>query len=146
MGGKMLKGLNKRIKKVIAISVIAIGGITSTNTVFASNDNIDFVFQLQPNYGNSYSAARYRQTTYNNNPWKVNLQYSSEGNGTLATFWLDVYGVMGSNTYNVKQGTGDWLFMTNDNADETNVRLGAENNNLTPNTYNIAGKWDEETW
>ena len=43
------------------------------------------------------------------------------------------------------QGTGAHYYKAKSKASKTDVRLGAENNNDSPNTYAISGYWDEET-
>ena len=85
----MKNKISLRIKKtaafVVAMAVIFTTGFAS---VKASDDNISYSFKLKAHYANSYSSARYRQTTNTNNKWKVNHAYSSEGRNTIATFWL----------------------------------------------------------
>ncbi|MCI9489287.1 MAG: DUF2712 domain-containing protein, partial [Dorea sp.] len=40
---------------------------------------------------------------------------------------------------------GSLSYKAKSKASKTDVRLGAENNNDSPNTYAISGYWDEET-
>ena len=139
-----MKKIGKKTLKTLALSMVAIGAI-STTTTFASDDNIDYSFSIKSYYDNSYSAERYRQTSNKDNKWKVDLQYSSEGNGTITTFWLDKSGTRVSESHNVTQGTGAHYYSAYSTANQSNVRLGAENNNYSANTYTVSGKWDEET-
>lgn len=139
-----MKSLMKKYHKVGLAAIMGIGIFTVSNSAFASNDNVEFSFKLQPNHGNSYSGSRYRQTSDSTNKWKVNLAYSSEGKGTVATFWLDKSGTRVSDTHNVTQGTGDHKYLAFSTANQSNVRLGAENNNPTPDSYTVSGYWDEE--
>ena len=112
------------------------------------DNNYEYAFKLKANYANSYSSARYRQTQNTANKWKVNLKNSTEGAGTKATFWLakdnDSYTRV-SATHDVKQGSGAHYYNAYEKASQTDVRLAAENNNDSPNTYQISGVWDEET-
>lgn len=84
-----------------------------------------------------------------NNKWKVNLTNSAEGNGTLATFWLttrsDGKNVVSDKTHDVAQGSGAHYYNAKASASQTDVRLAAENNNDSTNTYEVSGYWDEET-
>ena len=113
----------------------------------ADEDNYYYEFKIKANYENSYSAARYRQTTNTSNKWKVNLLNSTEGNETKTTFWLakDSNNALASGTHDVAQGTGAHYYNAKANASQTDVKLGAENNNYSSNTYTVSGYWDEET-
>jgi hypothetical protein len=141
-----MKNFVKKYFRVGMAAVMGVGILAASNFTYASDDNIGFSFTLKPNYENSYSASRYRQTSSSSNPWKVNLTYSSEGAGTYATFWLDKSGTRVSDVHNVKQGSGAQYYTAFSTANQSYVRLGAENNNLSPNSYTISGYWDEETW
>lgn len=139
----------KNILKRIGTFVIAFTLIISSVVISkAANDNHEYAFNLKAHYGNSYSAARYRQTTNTANKWKVNLVSSSEGKGKKATFWLakdNKSKTIVSATHDVAQGTGAHYYKAKSKASKTDVKLGAENNNDSPNTYAISGYWDEET-
>lgn len=140
-----MKNLFKKYFRVGVAAIMGLGILTASNFTYASNDNIGFSYTLKPHYANNYSAERYRQTTNPSNPWKVNLTYSSEGAGTIATFWLDKAGTRVSDVHDVKQGSGAHYYSAFSTANKSNVRLGAENNNDSPNSYTISGYWDEET-
>ncbi|MDY2960369.1 MAG: DUF2712 domain-containing protein [Hornefia sp.] len=134
--------------KSIKLSIVILSLLTfisASGIVFASNDNYGFTFHLKSKYRNSYSSARYRQTSNEYNKWKVNLKYNSEGNGAIATFWLvrAKSKAVASLTHDVKQGTGAHYYTATAAASRTNVRLAAENNNSSACT--VAGYWDEET-
>mgnify|MGYP002516455990 CR=1 FL=1 len=100
------------------------------------------------NLRNCYNdEIQYRQTDSVDNPWKVNLAYNSEGNNTIATFWLAKENkTRVSTTHNVHQGSGDHYYRPYASANKTNVRLAVENNNNTNVSYYVSGTWDEETW
>ena len=143
----------KNYKKVFRIVLVAILGILifSLSAIgFAEDNNIGYSFTIKANYGNSYSSARYRQTKSKENPWKVQLKSSGEGKGTITTFWLSKSTIDGtvvvSPTRNVKQGSGATYSGAYGSASKSHVKLGAENNNYSANTYTISGIWDEETW
>ncbi|WP_338134598.1 DUF2712 domain-containing protein, partial [Anoxybacillus flavithermus] len=50
----------------------------------------------------------------------------------MATFWLDKSGTRVSDTHDVKQGSGAHYYSAFSTANQSNVRLGAENNNYSP--------------
>lgn len=141
-------------KKILTLlATVALIGSTSL-TAQATDDNVSYSFNIKAKCQNTYSTGRYRQTTNTSNPWKVDLAYSGEGAGTITTFWLAKYnsnhtvvsvgGVDG--THNVKQGTGAKYYLASKKASQTNVCLGAENNNNVDKTYEVSGYWDEETY
>ena len=127
----------------------AVGAISLSMVipVHASNDNHEYSFYIGSYQGNGYSDARYRQTTNTNNKWKVNMTYSEEGAGTIATYWLalDSGKEQASDFHNVTQGSGAQYYSAQSKASQKNVVLGAENNNYTSSLYRVAGYWDEET-
>lgn len=140
-----MKNVIKKYKRVGLGAAVGISVIGFGNMAFAANDNIPYNFSMQPNYGNTYSSPEYRQTTNTQNQWKVNLAYSSEGVGTITTFWLDKSGTVVADPKPVTQGTGDKKFDAYGTASQSNVRLGAENNNYSASGYTASGYWDEET-
>ncbi|MCD4839645.1 MULTISPECIES: DUF2712 domain-containing protein [Neobacillus] len=140
-----MRNIVKKYSRLGMAAAMGVGIFTFSNFTYASDDNIGFSFTLKPNYENSYSGERYRQTTNPKNKWKVNLTYSSEGVGTVATFWLDKSGTRVSDVHDVAQGSGAHYYSAFSTANQSNVRLGAENNNASPNSYTISGYWDEET-
>lgn len=140
----MKKFLQKHSRIALA-GVVGASLFATTQFASASDDNVGYSFTIGPNYSNSYSSARYRETSSNANPWKVKFAYSAEGSGTFTTFWLDKSGTRVSVAPVVKQGTTEYNG-TYDGAQKSNVRLGAENNNFNSSSYKVSGYWDEETW
>ncbi len=142
----MKKNLGKKIAVLGAMTAVVVS--TFAFSASASDDNKGFYQILYGNYANSYTGTEYRQTKSSNNPWKVNLAYNSEGDGTIATFWIakeDYTRVSG--THQIKQGSGDHYFKDIKSAgNQTDVRLGVENNNDTLQSNYASGTWDEETW
>lgn len=134
----------KKLKYIIPIFVLCL--VFAGAQIKAADNNIPFKFHIQMLNANTKSAARYRQTTNVNNPWKVNLRTSTEGAGTITNFWLE-----GKNNSNVskaigvKQGSGAHYTPAYKTASKTNVKLTGENNNTTFQEYNVTGYWDEET-
>lgn len=145
-----IKSNSKNLFKIVIGLATLVGVITMGNVSFASDDNIEYGFTIKANYANSYTTKRYRQTKSAENPWKVNLKRSDEGSGTLTTFWISYDALegntLGSGTYKVKQGSGAKYFGARWHASKQNVKLSAENNNYSANTYWVEGTWDEETW
>lgn len=78
---------NNRIKVMVmffSLGIMLVMGGMLTN---ASDDNHSFSFTMKSKQASSYNAAaRYRQTSNPNNKWKVNLQNSAEGPGTISIF------------------------------------------------------------
>ncbi|MBH0161835.1 DUF2712 domain-containing protein [Fictibacillus sp. 26RED30] len=139
--------MKKTIKKYYRVGLAGVMGITlltAGNVALASNDNVEYSFSLKPEHGNSYSKERYRQTTDTSNKWKVNYSYSSEGKGTVATYWLDKSGTRVSDTHDVAQGSGAKYYTAFSTANQKDVRLGVENNNYTTSGFTASGYWDEE--
>ncbi|RLQ94882.1 DUF2712 domain-containing protein [Falsibacillus albus] len=134
----------KKMGKIGVTAVMGLGILATANFAHASNDNVPYSFTLKPNYANSYTTSRYRQTSNTSNKFKVNLAYSSEGSGTYATFWLDKSGTRVSDVHDVKQGSGNHYYTPFSTANQSYVRLGAENNNYSASSYSVSGYWDEE--
>ena len=80
----------KNCRKVLVFGIIAAAIIsTLALTASATDDSRGYYMILYGNYANCYNdEIQYRQTDSVENPWKVNLAYNSEGNNTIATFWL----------------------------------------------------------
>ena len=137
--------IRSRNLKIAVIAATLFAFMAMTGSVFAVENDYGFSFKLKSGYANSYSAKRYRQTTNENNKWKVDMQYNSEGKGCKATYWLaknnDARTVV-SNTHTIKQGSGAHYYKETAGASKTYVRLAAENNNDAACT--VSGYWDEE--
>ncbi|WP_079709562.1 DUF2712 domain-containing protein [Paraliobacillus ryukyuensis] len=140
----------KRFSKIKRLATVCLIGATllgvAGGTVSAEKNKFSYSFNIKANYGNDYSKEYYRQTTNLNNRWMVDLQSSTEGDGTYTTFWLDKSGTRVSEPHDVKQGSGRHLYKAYSTANKKYVRLGGENNNYSSNTYTATGKWDEEGW
>ncbi|NIK13411.1 DUF2712 domain-containing protein [Alkalibacillus almallahensis] len=141
-----MKGLVKKHFRIILAGFLVLSMLATSGIALASDDNHDFSFDISSYYDNSYSDERYRQTDSTNNDWKVDLSYSSEGAGTITNFWLHKGSDRVSEYYSVKQGSGAHYYPAYSTANESDVKLGAENNNYSANTYYVSGYWDEETW
>ncbi|KRK37627.1 hypothetical protein FC62_GL001241 [Amylolactobacillus amylotrophicus DSM 20534] len=122
--------------------------LSLAGTVYASNDSISFKFTVSPWQQNGKAAGgRYRQTTHPENPWKVKLNSSSEGSGTITRFWLeDASANNVSTSVDATQGLGPYYTNALTTASQKTVWLTGENNNYNGVTYSVAGVWDEETW
>ena len=139
--------MKRNILKRSIVGMAALCMLVSPAVSKASDDNHPFGFTIKAYQGDTYASPRYRQTTNTSNKWKVNLKDSSEGREAVMTFWLakDSNNAVASGLYNVAQGTGAHYYNAKSNASQTDVKLGAENNNYTANTYTVSGVWDEET-
>lgn len=139
-----MKVQKKLVNTGLALS-LGLGVLGTSSVAFAGDDNLGYSFTLKANYGNTYTGTEWRQTENKYNPWKVKMSYSSEGTGKIATYWLDKSGTQVSDTIPVKQGAAAVYTPGYQTSNQSWVRLGAENNNLTANTYTVSGYWDEET-
>lgn len=139
--------MNKKKIMTLVLSTFVLGATLMTTSVFASDDKWSFTFTINPYQSNSRSAAKYRQTKSTENPWKVCLEKSSEGQGTYTRFWLELSDGKNVSTYrDVKQGSGPVYTGAYSDASQQYVNLTAENNNYNAYSYNASGFWDEETW
>ena len=139
----------RNYKSMVIAAAMAILFLANVGIAYASDDDNGYSFTIKAHHGNTYSDGRYRQTTNTSNPWKVNMTYSSEGAGTIMTYWLAKFNSshdVVSGTHDVKQGTGAHYFTAYSGANQTKVCLAAENNNDLPNSYTVSGYWDEETY
>ncbi|WP_047980202.1 DUF2712 domain-containing protein [Ornithinibacillus contaminans] len=141
-----MKEIFKKNIRILAAAVLGLSLLATSGVVFASNDNHNFSFKIGSYYSNSFSAERYRQTDSIDNKWKVNLAYSSEGAGTITTFWIHKGSNRVSEYKSITQGTGAHTYKPYSTANKSYVKLGAENNNYSSNTYSVSGYWDEEIW
>lgn len=150
----------KRRKRVFtAFALLSCIGMSALS-ILASDDNIPikdingYEFNIKTQKQNTHSQPRLRQTTHTNNPWKVNVQKSGEGKGTVTNFWLETKkaGVPESEWPNVsptraaKAGNGSYYTDAYSSANNVTVYLTGENNNKNNAVYIVEGYWDEETW
>jgi hypothetical protein len=111
--------------------------IPATSYVFAGDDNVGFRFRIPGGSGNpngQEADGRYRQTRHWDNPFKVDLNSSGEGDGTTTKFWLENY--KGKNVSEVKSVRCRGPVVYGDGkegSEETTVYLTAEkfSNNRT---------------
>lgn len=138
-----------KTNKIIAIilALCCVMSVFLAVPAFAAEDNFPYSFELKSSMGSSYSSDGYnRETSYPDNPWKVNMTYSSEGQGTAAYYWIatSIVHTQCSNRYLVTQGSGDNYFRAYDDIQNKTVKLGVKNNNNVSQSYEVAGYWDEE--
>lgn len=140
-----MKALKIKVLALCLLTIFTLGAV-GANTALASNDKWGFHYTIGPFQSNSRSGARYRQTTNTNNKWKVNLQSSGEGGGTITRFWLENKAKKNvSPSMKVKQGGGAYYSPAYSDASKKNVYLTGENNNYNGTKYSVSGYWDEET-
>ncbi|CAH0301514.1 hypothetical protein SRABI134_04666 [Peribacillus sp. Bi134] len=145
--------MKKRKGRVIALGTILACSIgLGTLSVEAGNENSVYSFKIKKEQDNEYTRTKYRQTTTERNTWKVRMYHSQEGTNTYTTYWLEKStGTNVSPSAKVKAGSGglnsgrNHYVKGNAGANATEVRLTAENNNYSSNTYSVDGYWDEET-
>lgn len=145
----------KLIYKIVTVfllsTMIVMGTKFNAQTLVSnkSDDNIWFSMKIYGEQTNSWTDARWRQTDSVDNKWKVDFQNSNEEGAeyTITTFWLEhTNGTNVSDAHDVKEGTGAHYYTPRESANESYVRLTAENNDFDFNSYSISGYWDEETW
>lgn len=134
----------------ITFMILVVLAIPATNIVLAGDDNYDFRFRIpggsgQPN--GQEADGQWRQTNDPENPWKVDLNSSGEGDGTYTVFWLEKSdGENVSPSRNVKCKGPKYYTNAYKKASERRVYLTAQNNNKNGTSYLVSGYWDEETW
>ena len=135
-------------KKFISLllgGILVFSAVSSINT-YASDDEIAYEFIVQSAKQNSRSKPRFRQTRNTDNQWKIRLDESGEGKGTITTFWLEVKdGTNVSKAVDIKQGNSAVKVTPKETANRRDVYLTAENNNFNLKSYRAKGIWDEET-
>ena len=147
-GGKNMKSSLKKKIASICLCTIAVTSMFAFNALAAEDNNIEYKFRIQGSVDNAQEAdGRFRSTTDNSNAWKVKLEKSGEGNGTITCFWIEKgNGTNASTKRQVQQGKAARYFAANDKGDNTTVYLTAENNNFaSTKQYEVSGYWDEET-
>lgn len=113
---------------------------------YSYEDSYSFHFTVKPYRSWNYTTCRYRESYRPENKWKVNLQNSTEGSGTIINFKLSAsnHSTNLSNTHAVAQGTGNHYYAAYSSAGGRDVCLAGQNNNNVSKTYTISGVWDEE--
>lgn len=143
----MKSSLKKKIAS-ICLCTLATTSMFAFNAFAAEDNNVAYKFRIQGSVDNAQeSDGRFRSTTDNSNAWKVELEKSGEGEGTITCFWIEKSnGTNASSSIQIKQGNAARYFTANDKGDNTTVYLTAENNNFTSTKqYEVSGYWDEET-
>ena len=137
--------LLKRVKVVCAI-IVATGLIFVTfapSAVFAQT--LPFGFYLNFLRGNTSTRYQKRNTKNPQNKWMVKVTKNSEGKHTIARFWLenewDVNVSKGYNTYSDSKVHAHPAYKS---ANNTTVKMTAENNNINMSQPYVQGSWAEE--
>lgn len=142
-------GKQKKFRGIITVICMMMLMITSNVNVFASDDNISYSLSLPVGSGNAYTSKRYRQTESILNKWKVNYVSSTNSNIYHVNFWLakSSDSSIVSSINEVYRGSGEKKYMAKSAANQTYVKLGAENASYDLHESGIIkGFWDEETW
>ena len=145
--------MKKGKARVIALGTILACSIgLGTLSVEAGNENSGYSFTIKKEQANTSTGTEYRQTTTERNTWKVRMYKSTEGTNTVTTYWLEKSnGTNVSPSVKVTAGSGglnsgrNHYVKGNAGANAANVRLTAENNNVSSSSYSVNGYWDEET-
>ncbi len=140
--------MKSKLKKKLTACGLCMFGLTSlvaTNAFAANYDNYDFSFRIQGSVDNAQDPTdHYRNTTDNSNAWKIILDSSGEGNGTVTDFQIELEdSTNASSQHHVKQGNGAYFFPANDYGDNNWVYLTGENNNFSSTKqYDVSGTWN----
>ncbi|WP_226681579.1 DUF2712 domain-containing protein [Sutcliffiella horikoshii] len=136
-----------KITKLACVAVIA-GAVSIPFTSFATNDDVPYEFKIYGYQQNGKEAdGRYRQTKSVDNTWKVKLNKTGEGSGSVTRFWIEDSSARNVSIHkDVKQGNGEYHTSPYASANERTVWLTAQNNNYNGTSYTVEGIWDEEIW
>lgn len=131
---------------LLTIFTIICACVSVAYASYSYEDSYSFNIDIKANRFWNYTANRYRESSRPENRWKVNLQNSTEGSGTVLNFKLSAsnHSTNLSNTYSVAQGTGNHYYAAYSNAGGRDVCLAGQNNNNVSKTYKASGVWDEE--
>lgn len=147
---------SKTLKKLVAVCITGMLSVFILMPIVAtaSDNNIDFSFEIKANQGYSHSEeTRYRSTNDVNDAWKVNLKTTyecSEDGDTSTSFHLGIDNPEGTNQtgskkYVVAARSGAHYYPAYQRASDKDIFLYARNNNNNEEVYTIKGYWDEET-
>lgn len=142
--------LLKRAAVGILAGLIGLSAMGLFASAYSYDDDYFFLFNVPKEQQWGYiNDAKYRGTRYVETPWKVNFASSSEGTGTIMQFFLlnnSWFSYQQRSDYkSVQQGSGNKYFKAYESANQSDVRIGARNNNNVSNSYEVSGYWDEET-
>ncbi len=104
-------------------------------------ESYNYRFTVPAWQGNATSCDYYRGDK--NADWQVSLVTSSEGYGTVMSYWIEAPDNSNlTSVKNVKQGTGvhDYSGLIH----RGNVHLASQNNNNSSKVNSTSGQWDEE--
>lgn len=136
-------------KRTLAALLMSLMVVTVLSTGAAVNA-AEHAFIIEPKGAESWNmkGALYRDTTTTSNPWKTNLQITTEGGDQTTRFLLrrQSDGAQVSGSIDVRHGTGFHTKVPYDSANNTNVILAARDNSDTNNSYWIAGQWAQQNW
>lgn len=136
----------KRLFATLVVGAVSIGAFAFGASAYGSDNNVPYSYTAPANKGIVYGSAEYRGNSGTSVPWKVNFTFSAEGTGTCMYYYLSgPWWSHQSNTYLVKQGSGNKYYHAHDTAKNMDIALAAYNNNNTNKNYVISGYWDEET-
>ncbi len=142
--------MKKKTTKVFSVVLVVMLFVaTFAVSAFAGDENLIYSFNIQANRNvTRYTVGQFRDTTNNNNAWKVNFKTSNEP-GTGRTFTEYVItksdGTLAASWHSVQVSTGAHYYAANDNGDFATVYLNGRDNNNIASTYTVTGYWDEET-
>lgn len=137
---KILRKYSKLIPLLVVFCVLT-GGVA-----YGSYTMTKFSGDIKTLQKNTRFAWKHRSTKDTENPWRVTIDYSGEGNGTITTFWLeDFYGNNVSQDVDaVYDGIHQYLCPAYSSASGIDVYITGENNNYNFDEYYIEGRWSPQ--
>lgn len=128
----------------IFFSFLMILTFCTVNILAAESGSSSYSFRIQAYQANSqttYSLYRNVAVEDYTRPWYVNMTDSGEGEGTITTYWLELYsGHNVSPDCDAKVGL-HYHPAAYGSANSQDVWLTAENNNYNSRLYNVKGYW-----
>lgn len=139
---RVLRKYNKLIPLLVVLCFL-FGGVA-----YGSYNMTKFSGNIQSYWKNTRFDNSHRSTKDTENPWRVAIDYSGEGKGTITTFWLeDFYGHNVSQDVDaVYNGIYQYVCPAYSSASGIDVYLTGENNNWNSDVYYIEGRWSPQDY
>lgn len=131
----------KRTLAALLMSLMVVMVLSTGAAVNAA----EHAFIIEPGGAESWNmkGAAYRGTSNTNNPWRTNLQITTEGGDQITRFMIRLQsnGALVSDPMDVQYGTGFHTKIPYSSANNQEVALVARDNTNSNGSYWIAGQW-----
>lgn len=137
---RLLRKYSKLIPLLVVLCVMT-GGVA-----YGSYKMTKYSGEILSCHKNTRFDRKYRSTKDTENPWRVTIDYSGEGENTITTFWLeDFYGNNVSQDVEAEyNGIYQYVSPAYSSASGIDVYLTGENNNYNFDEYYIEGRWSQQ--